>query len=167
MAPTVFHGGFVGQILALLKARKASRTAFVQRLDRTVNRIEELTDEVQRRLELLDFIEGFVYHARNPSEHPLLHQRINEALRYTEDRLEVEMARRMMSDIHREEGRLEGVLADRKRTLLEGVPLRFGSLPPQIEQAIRMNQNADQLAEWVRRLMTAKDIADVGIVPPG
>ncbi len=113
--------GFLGQILALMKARTASRSAFAQRLERTVSKVEELTAETQRRLELLDYVEALVYYARVPSEHAALHQRIDAALQHNEDRLEVQMARRMMPDIHRE----EGALADRKRTLLEQLPAAF------------------------------------------
>ncbi len=169
------HGGYFGQVLALLQARKDSRTAFAQRLDRTVSRVEELTGpERLRRLELLDYIEALVYHARQPSEHALHRQRINAALRHDEDRLEVEMVRRMMPEIHREEGReegrregrLEGALAADKRTLLEQLRLRFHSVPREVEQAVQATKDADQVTEWLRRFATATDLDSIGIVSP-
>ncbi len=160
------RGGFLGQVLALLKARKLSRGAFAQRLERTVSKVEELTAETGRRLELLDYVESLVYHARQTSEHPLLHQRIDAALRHNEDRLEVQMARRMAPDIHRDEGRREATLADRKRTLGELLRLRFGALPPEVEQAIQATQEPEQLAEWLRRFANAQDLDAIGIVPP-
>jgi len=164
-------GGYFGQALALLKARKAGRASFARQLDQTVSRVEELTGpERLRRLELLDYIEALVYNARDTSEHPLLRERVNAALRYDEDRLEVEMVRRTLADVHREEGRLkgqlEGTLAERKRTLLELLRLRFKSLTPEVELAIQATRDADQLAEWLRRVITAKDLDAIGIVPP-
>jgi hypothetical protein len=156
-------GGYLGQALALLKARKASRALFARRLDQTVSRVEELTGpERLRRLELLDYVEALVYHVREASEYPMLYERIGAALRHDEDRLEVDMVRRTLADVHWE----EATLAANKRTLLELLHLRFKSLSPEVEQAIRATQDADQLAEWLRRFATAKDLDSIGIVPP-
>jgi hypothetical protein len=119
-----------------------------------------------RRLELLDYIEALVYHARHPSEHSVHRQRINAALRHDEDRLEVEMVRRMMPDIHREEGRREGLLEGTKQMLLEQLRLRFRSVPKEVEQAVQATQDADQVAKWLRRFATATDLDSIGIVPP-
>ncbi len=157
------NGGYFGQALALLKARKAGRTVFAQRLHRSVTRIEELTGTEQlRRLELLDYIEALVYHARAAGEHQPLRDRIDAALRHNEDRLEVDMARKTLADVHWE----QATVADRKRTLLEQLPLRFGPLPAETEQAIQATQDAEQLAEWLRRFATARDLDTIGIVPP-
>ena len=76
------------------------------------------------------------------------------------------MVRRTMAEIHREEGRLEGALAERKRILLEWLRLRFESASPQVEQVIEATQDGDQLAEWLRRFHTAKTLDAIGIVPP-
>jgi hypothetical protein len=109
-------GGTFGQVLALLKARKGSRAAFAQRLEQTVTKVEELTDDERlRRLELLCYVEALVYHARPASDREALRQRINAALRDDRDRLEVDMAWRTMAEADRHEERI----VDRKRTLLE------------------------------------------------
>jgi hypothetical protein len=149
------RGGSFGQVLALVKARKARRGPFAARLSQTVAKLEELTGPQRlRRLELLCYVEAFVYHAREVTEHGALRERINAALRNDESRLEVDMVRRTLADVHRDEGRLEGELAERKRTLLELLRLRF-SLPPEMAQAIEATQDGDQLAEWLRRFATA------------
>ena len=52
------------------------------------------------------------------------------------------------------------------QTLLEQLRLRFGSITSEVEQTIQASQDAEQLAEWLRRFANAKAEADVGIVPP-
>jgi hypothetical protein len=84
-----------------------------------------------------------MYHSREGSEHQMLRQRIDVALRDDESRLEVEMVRRTLADVHRE----EVTLAERKRALVELLRLRFKSLPAETEQVIQTTQDADQLAE--------------------
>ena len=157
------QGGYFGQILALLKARKARRGVFAQRLGQTVSKLSELTGaERLRRLELLSYVEALVYHAREQNEHAALRERIDAVLRDDEARLEVDMVRRSMADVHRE----EITLADRKRTLLELLRLRWGPLPTETMQVIETTQNADQLAEWLRRFATASGLETIGIIPP-
>ena len=51
-----------------------------------MSRVEELRDaERLRRLELLDYIEALVYHARESAEHPTLRERVDAALRHDEE----------------------------------------------------------------------------------
>jgi hypothetical protein len=153
-------------VLALLKGRKAGRQQFAQRLKKTVGKLNELKGTEQLRwLELLSYIEGLVYHAREGTEHAALRERIDTALRDDDARLEVEMVRRSMADIHRDEARLEGALAANKRTLLELLRLRWGPLPEETEQVIQATQDADRLEEWLRRFATAKTLNAIGIAP--
>ena len=72
------------------------------------------------------------------------------------------MVRRSMADVHRE----EITLAVNKQTLLEQLQLRWGPLPTEMEQVIETTQDTDQLAEWLRGVITARDLNGVGIVPP-
>jgi hypothetical protein len=165
------EGGYFGQVLALLKARKARRGAFAQRLGQTVAKVEELKgDERLRRLELLCYVEALVYHSRETSEHIALRQRIDAALKNDESRLEIDMVRRTLADVHRaegrDEGRREGEIAARKQTLLDQLRLRWAPLPPMIEQAIEATQDPEKLAEWLRGVITARDLDSVGIRPP-
>ena len=124
-----------------------------------------------------------MYHLRQVSEHKALHERINAALRHNEDRLEVVMVRRMLADVHRDEGRdegrkegrdegrkegrdeghKEGQLAANKRTLMELLRLRFETLPPVIEQTIETTQDATRLTKWLHGVITAKDLDSIGI----
>jgi hypothetical protein len=69
-----------------------------------------------------------------------------------------------MADIHRDEGRREGTLTERKRTLLELLRLRWAPLPPEVVQVIQSTQDAGQLAEWLRSFATARDLDSIGIV---
>src|SRR5947209_794753 len=71
------------------------------------------------------------------------------------------MPRRTMADVDWDLATLE----ERKRTLLEQLRLRFKSLSPEIEQVIKATQDADRLAEWLRGVITARDLAAVGILP--
>jgi hypothetical protein len=157
------QGGSFGQVLALLKARKAGRGAFAQRLEKTVAKLGDLQGgERQRWLELLSYVEALVYHAREANEHAPLRERIDTALRDDEARLEVDMVRRSLADVHRE----EGALGAKKQTLLEQLRLRWGPLPAETEQVIQATQDAEQLAAWLRRFATAGNLDGVGIVPP-
>jgi Putative transposase, YhgA-like len=161
------RGGGLGQVLALLKLRQARRMPFAQRLTETVTKLQELRGpERQRRLELLSYVEGLVYHSRGSSEHNALRERINAALRDDETRLEVEMVRRTMADVHREEGRLQGMLVANRRTLLDLLRLRYGAVPAAVEQTIQTTHDADRLTEWLHRFATATDLDSIGIVPP-
>ena len=156
------EGGSFGQVLALVKARKAKSAPFEQRLVRTVSKLQELKGPQRlRRLELLCYVEAFVYNSRAASEHQTLRQRIDSALMDDETRLEVDMVRRTLADVHRAEERI----TDRKRTLLELLRLRF-SVPPEVVQAIEATQDADKLAEWLRGVVTKNDLDSIGILPP-
>ena len=163
-------GGFLGQVLALIRARPASRTAFAERLDRTVTRVQELPDaERLRRRELLCYVEGVVYHWRGENEHPLLRERIDAALKDDEDRLEMAMVRKTMAQAEAERytraATLTATLAERKRTLVNQLKLRFAPLPSEIEQTVESTQDADQLAQWLDRFATADDLDSIGILP--
>ncbi len=157
-------GGFFGQVLALVKTREATRTAFAQRLDRTVTKVQEMpSEERPRRMELLSYIDAAVYHWRGRSEHSFLRQRIDAALKDDETRLEMEMIRKTMAQAEAERYTLEA----NKRTLVKQLRLRFPPLPAEIEHTIDMSQDADQLAEWLDRFATAQDLDAIGILPQG
>jgi hypothetical protein len=115
-----------------------------------------------RRLELLSYVEGLVYHSRGSAEHPALHKRIDDALLDEETLLEVDMVRKTMAEVEGE----RYTLLERKRTLLELLRLRFHSLPVEMEQTIEETQDADRLAEWLRGVVTARDLSALGISPP-
>ncbi|HYT92646.1 MAG TPA: Rpn family recombination-promoting nuclease/putative transposase [Gemmataceae bacterium] len=161
------RGGSFGQVLALLKMRKARREQFARRLEQTVAKLGELKGtERLRRLELLSYVEGLVYHAREAQEHKTLRERIDAVLRDDEARLEVDMVRRSMADVHRDEISREVMLAERKRTLLRLLGLRWGSLPAETKQVIEATQDANQLEEWLGLVITADNLDAVGIAPP-
>jgi hypothetical protein len=161
------EGGCLGQVLSLLKVREAKQEVFARRLAQTVTKLQELRGQERlRRLELLSYVEGLVYHVRKPGEVAALRQRIDTVLQDDETRLEVDMARKLMPDIHRDEGRVEGALAANKRTLLELLQLRFGVVPAALEQQIQTSQDAEQLTQWLRNFATARHLDDVGLGLP-
>jgi hypothetical protein len=160
-------GGYFGQVLALLKDRKGARSVFAERLGQTVTKLQELKGEQRlRRLELLSYVEALVYHSRQTGEHEVLRQRIDAAPRDDEDRLEVDMARKTLADVHREEGRLQGEIAEDKRMLLEQLRLRWSPLPVGIELDIEATQDIKRLRDWLRRVATGTDLYSIGIVGP-
>jgi len=114
-----------------------------------------------RRLELLCYVEALVYHARGQSEHETLRRRINAALSDDESKLEVEMVRKTMAQAEGE----RYTLVERKRTLVEQLRLRFETLPAEVEQKIETTQDADKIAEWLRGIITARDLDAIGILP--
>ena len=79
------------------------------------------------------------------------------------------MARRTMADVHRDEGRDEGIaegaLRGRKETLLEQIGERWVPLPPEAAGAIEAARDVEQVKLWLRRFATAPDLASVGILP--
>jgi hypothetical protein len=157
-------GGPFGQVLALLRASTAGRGPFARRLAQTLARLQELKGPDRlRRLELLCYVEGLVYHARAAAEHETLRRQIDAAVRDDEGRLEVEMARRTLADVHREQASLEAVLNERKRTLLLQLRLRFKAVPPKIERTIQSTADSDQLEVWLTRFATAEDLDSIVI----
>ncbi|MBF0561424.1 MAG: Rpn family recombination-promoting nuclease/putative transposase [Alphaproteobacteria bacterium] len=66
--------------------------------------------------------------------------------------LDVDEARRLGEEKGRTEGKAE--------MLLRQLPMRFGSVPPEIEERVR-TATSDQLNEWSVRMMTAHSLADV------
>jgi hypothetical protein len=111
-----------------------------------------------------------VYHSRQSSEHGALRQRIDRALTNAESRLEVDMVRKTLADVHRQEGRdegrREGALAVSKRTLLGQLRQRWAPLPAETEQTIEATQDVNQLEQWLLRFATALDLDSIGIRPP-
>jgi hypothetical protein len=163
------RGGYFGQVLTLLKARKEKREPFSQRLRQAVQKLRELEGDEgvrMRRVELLSYIEWLVYHWRDRKEHEPMRACVNEGL--GGETLEIKMVRQTMADVLREEGRDEGrrqgILADRKRTLRRLIQIRWG-LPAEVERAIEATEDADQLAAWIDRFAAAADLASMGIVP--
>jgi hypothetical protein len=72
---------------------------------------------------------------------------------------EMQLVRKTLADVHRE----ESVLLERKRMLLELLCLRFGSLQLETVEAIEKMQDPNQLAEWLRRFATAETLEEIGI----
>jgi hypothetical protein len=113
-----------------------------------------------RRLDLLSYVEALMYHVREPIEHNQLRQRIDAALYDDEARLEVEMVRKTIAEA---EGEKYTLAAD-KRTLLDLLRIRWGKLPPEIEQTVDATQDIERLHKWLRRVVKVEDLASVGIL---
>lgn len=60
----------------------------------------------------------------------------------------------------REEGREEGRQEGEARVVLRLLRLKFGPLPPEIEQRVR-SANADRLLGWSERVLTAESLQEI------
>jgi hypothetical protein len=100
-----------------------------------------------------------------PLEHHPIAAEGHAALRDDEAKLEVDMARKTLADVHWEQATLQATLAANKRTLLRQLRLRWGPLPTEVEQVIETTEDAKQLEEWLHRFATAPSLKAVGILP--
>jgi len=60
----------------------------------------------------------------------------------------------------REEGRQEGRQEGEAQVVLRLLRLKFGPLPPEIEERVR-SADADRLLEWSERVLTAERLQDI------
>lgn len=84
-------------------------------------------------------------------------------------RKEIYVAHKSMAEQHRSEGRKQGVkkgiLLAHRETLLRQLVKRFATIPPEVQARIQATTDAEQLAEWLDRIVTAKTWDDMGIGP--
>src|SRR5262249_38798432 len=113
----LIRGGPFGQILKVLKTRKASQPTFRGVLAQAVAALGAMPiEERSRRQDLLSYLTQAVYHYRVPSERGDMISVIEQAANTDEMKLEVEMARRTIAD---EIGDEREILALRQVLLLQ------------------------------------------------
>jgi hypothetical protein len=159
--------GPFGEVLRVVRRRKAPRRPFEQVLGEVVGRLDEVAKEQRPRWrDLLAYLTQLVYHERAKVEREELAELIESTVGVDEDRLEVNMARQTIAEAIREEGAVEGRREQAAKMLLRQLRLRFGELPAEVEQKIRLTRDIHRLEQWLDRFATAKSLADVGIGAP-
>jgi hypothetical protein len=65
----------------------------------------------------------------------------------------------------KKEGKKQGKLELGRKVLLRQLRKRFGEVPPEVEAGVKKATDLKQLEEWLDRVVTAKELGDVGILP--
>ena len=152
--------GPFSQILRLMRRRHAKPAEFRTLLAESLRCLEEMPKaERLRWLELLTYVNAFVYHYREPAEQPGLHEVILNSVQTDELRQEVNTMRRSMADVNRD----EGIVLGKRQALLRQLRKRFTQIPDPIEARVEAEQNVDELDRWLDNVITAKRLADVVI----
>src|SRR5207249_506991 len=142
--------------------------AFRSLLGQVVRELEAMPEAQRLRwLELLSYIHALVYHERAPAEQPEIQSHIAQSVQTDQHRQEVSRMGKTIADMLEEKGRNEGRLTSRRETLLEALRVRFGEPPADIIAAVEACTDVAQLKAWFTLALTARRLADVGIVPRG
>jgi predicted transposase YdaD len=158
------EGGFFGQVLRLVRQRRAKPQPFRALLAEVVADLERMPDtERFRWLDLLSYIDAFLYHERASTEHPQLYELVQESVRTDTHREEIMTIRRTMADVLKHQGKQEGKIEQAHEGLLRQLAKRFGEVPPAVEATVKKTTNLAQLDEWIDRFATATSLEDVGI----
>jgi len=158
------RGGFFGQVLDLVKARKQRPREFRTRLVRVVRSLEAMPDEERLRwLELLSYIHALVYHVRRPEEQPRLWREIESSVATDAHRQEVFHMGRTIADELKDEGRAEGSLQTARETLIRQIRRRFGEVPEETVAVIQSTSDLDRLNDWLDLVVTAETLEQIDI----
>jgi hypothetical protein len=173
-------GGFFGRVLRLVQQRRARSKEFQDLLHWAVQQLEGMPQRDRRRwLELLSYVHALVYHERDPAEHRKLQETIEASLRTDEHRQEVfkmgktiaqslieqGIERGIEQGIERgiERGMEKGEVKARRSILIRQLHKRFGELPNEMVLTIEATEDTGQLDGWLERVVTAKNLKEVGI----
>jgi hypothetical protein len=155
-------GGSFGEVLRLVQQRNARGPVFRTLLGNVVRALEAMPQTQRLRwLELLSYIHALVYHERAPAERADLQNHIAQSVQTEQHRQEVNTMRRTIADELRDEGRL----TSRRETLLRLIRLRFKEPPADVIVTIEACADIAQLDAWIDGIVTARRLADLGIVP--
>ncbi len=136
---------------------------FRSRLSEVVREIAELPQQERLRwLELLSYIDAFVYHVRNASEHPELIGMVEASAATDEERRAIMAVEMTMATYHRE----QAVISANQETLIRLLRLRFGELPVELTDRVYNTHKVKILNAWLDRVVTAKSLSDMGILNP-
>jgi predicted transposase YdaD len=170
-------GAAFGWVLQLLHQRRSGREEFHELLQRTIDRIETLLlpAERERLRELFSYIVALVYNERTLAEAAALQRVVEEAVESEQFRQEVQVmgktaAQELREKGHkegrkkgREEGKREEALHSRQAMLLLLLAEFNEELSPEIRAIVTSCKSLDQLDKWLRRIVGARRIQDVGI----
>jgi hypothetical protein len=164
----VSDGSFFGRLLHVVQQREAPAEGFERVLREEVSELEGMRGaERARWLELLSYLMALVYHERSPSEHRALQEVIEASVQEDQERREVRNMGKTIADTLREEGEKKGELRALRRTLLEQLEEKFDDLPAATQTTIKHTDSVKQLQQWLRRLVSARTLAELEITPKG
>ncbi len=156
------EGGFFGQVLRLVRERRAKSRELRGVLRAALRRLAEMPPEQQQRWkDLLTFIGAFLYHERAESELPGLFELIDASVQTDEHKREVKIMRRTMAEKLEE----DGAVRFGRQTLLALLGKRFGEVPSDIAATVEMTVDLERLAAWLDRFATATTLEEIGILP--
>jgi hypothetical protein len=164
------EGGFFGQVLRPVRQRRARPEPFQALLAEVVERLEAVPEAQRVRwLDLLSYIDAFVYHERERTEHPQLYEVVERSVRTDPHREEIMAVQKARVDYLRaegkKEGKKEGKIEGSRNLLLRQLRERFGPLPEAVESTLRKTADLERLEDWGVRLLRAKTLEDLGIIP--
>jgi hypothetical protein len=116
-----------------------------------------------RWLELLSYVQALVYPDRERPEREGLRELIVASVATDEHGQEVRAMGQSIADSYREEGRNEEQVRSRQDVLLVLLRERFDSVPKAVECTIRAAADVGQLTTWLRRVVSADSLDEIGI----
>jgi hypothetical protein len=156
----VREGGFFGQILRLIRERRAAPAVFRSSLSEAVTELEKMTvAERTRWVEFLSYILALVYHARSEEEQPELREIVDRTIQIDPHRKEYTKMGRTIAELYIDQGKLTASQANLVRLLRK----RFKKVPRKVEARIAATTNIEELGAWLDNFANAQTLADVGI----
>lgn len=161
-------GGAFGRVLELIQQRRARPEEFQALLEKVVNYFQSMSvRERSRWLELLSYLDALVYHEREPGEQARLREVIVASARTSEQRRQLEMARRTMADEMREEGvklgRQQESIRRSQQILIRQLECQLGPIPEETRKLIKRTRELAQLNEWLERVVKARNWDEMGM----
>jgi hypothetical protein len=160
------RGGPFGRLLRLVQQRRTQLPVFAQTLREVVPALEGLADEDRERwLDLLSYLDAFLYHERDTNEYEPLQQTVAAAVQHDRHRQEVyDMARTMaehLQELGRQEGLQKGEVHARQEYLLRLLRNKFGKLPAAVVRRIESTEQIDLLDSLFDQAWAAKKLTDL------
>jgi hypothetical protein len=160
----IAQGGPFGQVLRLVRERKARPQEFRRLLAATIASLEAMPEAQRLRwLELLSYIHALVYHDRTGRERRGLQEIIEASVQTDTHRREVQAMERTIAQELQDEGRRQEAVQARQQTLLRLLRRRFGDVPKATAAAVKGCKDVKQLDTWLDNFATANALADLGI----
>jgi hypothetical protein len=166
----VSEGGCFGQVLRLLQRRKARLPEFRRLLEEALEALEAMPPAQRLRwLELLSYIHMLVYHEREEREVRGLQETIEASVQTDPHRQEMQAVKRTILDKWMDEGRKKGrkeeAIHTRQQTLLRQLRARFPDVPQATVDVVIATRDVAQLDAWLDRVVSARNLDEVGIGP--
>jgi predicted metal-dependent hydrolase len=118
---------------------------------------------LDRLRELFSYVVALVYNARTLAEAAAFQQVVEEAVHSDRLRREVQAMGKTAAQALRDEGRRAEAVRSRQETLLLLLEQFNEELPAEVRAMIEGCKNVEQLDKWLRRIVGAERIEDVGI----